>query len=324
MMVINRKNWLLAIPLALVAALMLSACATNNATAEPTQEGTAMAPTAEGGMTAEPTAEGNMTQEPTAEGNMTAEPTAEGEMAETPMAGEALPYVQTTTLIGSQVADSAGDNVGEISDVLANMDGTVEYIMLNTTSMSGGDQQYVLLPWSSFEYHGNEEMDTESSMSGPLVYTGSMSDIESAPVVDHMAFEGAGLVINAADNGVDAQYDGLIQLSYLDDWSMSGYDFVNDSGDSLGNIQDSVIDASQGKVIYAVADVGNFLGTGSNPIAIPWDRLSFNTDSNQITLSASKEELAGAPLFDTTDWGQPGMPAASWDAPIQSYWTGMS
>jgi sporulation protein YlmC with PRC-barrel domain len=302
-MVIKRKNWLLAVPFALAAALMLSACAGNNATAEPTQEGTAMAPTAESGMAAEPT--------------------AEGEMGETPMGGAALPYVQTSTLIGSQVADSAGDNVGEISDVLANMDGTVEYIMLSTTSMSGSDQQYVLLPWSSFEYHGNEEMGTESSMSGPLVYTGSMSDLESAPMADQMAFEGAGLVINAADSGIDAQYDGLVQLSYFGDWSMSGYDFVNDTGDNLGNLQDAVIDASQGKVIYAAADVGNFLGTGANVIAIPWDRLSFNTGNNQVVLPATKDQLASAPLFDTSDWGQPGMPAASWGDTIQSYWSGI-
>jgi sporulation protein YlmC with PRC-barrel domain len=72
---------------------------------------------------------------------------------------------------------------------------------------------------------------------------------------------------------------------------------VNSQGETIGEINDLVIDKQ--RVVYAIIEVGGFLGMGENLVAVPYDSLTLNDTGDKITLSgASKEELQKLPKFE--------------------------
>ena len=71
----------------------------------------------------------------------------------------------------------------------------------------------------------------------------------------------------------------------------------NEQGETIGEINDIIIDKQ--KVIYAIIEVGGFLGMGENLIAVPYDSLTLNDAGDKITLpGATKEELQKLPKFE--------------------------
>lgn len=84
--------------------------------------------------------------------------------------------------------------------------------------------------------------------------------------------------------------------------SISGTDVKNIGGDSLGSIQDLMINTKTGKIAYAVLSYGGFLGIGDKYFAIPWS--SFDTDrtDEELVLNVSNEKLKNAPGFDKDNW----------------------
>ena len=67
-----------------------------------------------------------------------------------------------------------------------------------------------------------------------------------------------------------------------------GANLTNDKNESIGKIDDIIIDNN--RVMYAVLQVGGFLGLGSRLVAVPYD--SLRIDSKKVELpGASKDEL---------------------------------
>ena len=52
-------------------------------------------------------------------------------------------------------------------------------------------------------------------------------------------------------------------------------------------------------MVYAIIEVGGFLGMGENLIAVPYDSLTLNDTGEKISLpGATKEELKKLPKFE--------------------------
>lgn len=64
----------------------------------------------------------------------------------------------------------------------------------------------------------------------------------------------------------------------------------NDKGESVGAIDDIIIDKQ--RVLYAILEVGGFLGIGGHLVAVPYESLTLNATGKEITLSgASKDQI---------------------------------
>lgn len=70
-----------------------------------------------------------------------------------------------------------------------------------------------------------------------------------------------------------------------------GMDVKNDQGDSLGEINNLVIDPS-GKVTYVVLGTGGLAGLGEKTYAVPWDRVQISPDRDHIVLNVSQDQLS--------------------------------
>lgn len=76
---------------------------------------------------------------------------------------------------------------------------------------------------------------------------------------------------------------------------------TNMKNESIGRIEEIMIDSVSGNVAYAVLSFGGFLGFGDKYFAIPWERLTVYAD-DVFRLDISKEVLEESPGFDKNDW----------------------
>jgi hypothetical protein len=100
--------------------------------------------------------------------------------------------------------------------------------------------------------------------------------------------------------------------------TLTGDGVRNAAEESLGRIEELMIDLEAGKIAYAVLSVGGFLGMGNKLFAVPWEAFSLDTDKHEFVLNVDKESLKKAPGFDKDNW--PDMTDRTWGAGIFDYY----
>lgn len=100
--------------------------------------------------------------------------------------------------------------------------------------------------------------------------------------------------------------------------TLTGDKARNAAGDDLGKIEEIVIDLDSGRVAYAVLAAGGFLGMGDKFFAIPWDRLTVDTDAKEVVIDVDNEMLEKAPGFDKDNW--PNVHDNAWIADLYRYY----
>ncbi len=88
-------------------------------------------------------------------------------------------------------------------------------------------------------------------------------------------------------------------ISAKDD--VKGTKVYSPAGDDLGHIDDVMIDAASGKVVYGVLQFGGFLGIGSDYHPIPFGKLRYDTAKGGYVTDLTKAQLEGAPAY-ADDW----------------------
>lgn len=82
-----------------------------------------------------------------------------------------------------------------------------------------------------------------------------------------------------------------------------GASVKNTQGESLGKIDELVIDPHDAKIKAAVVSVGGVLGIGAKSVAIPWDKVEMGsgTDRDTVVVAMGKEELEQAPGWQKSE-----------------------
>ena len=74
-------------------------------------------------------------------------------------------------------------------------------------------------------------------------------------------------------------------------------------GESVGKIDELVIDPHDARIKAAIVSVGGVLGLGAKSVAIPWDRMTMGTGANRDTIivAMGKDELERAPGWQKSE-----------------------
>src|SRR5271169_5617663 len=83
----------------------------------------------------------------------------------------------------------------------------------------------------------------------------------------------------------------------------------NAAGESLGKIEDLMIDLDSGRIAFAVLSFGGFLKMGNKLFAIPWDALKLDSAKKGFILNVEKSRLESATGFDKDNWPNMADPA---------------
>jgi len=100
--------------------------------------------------------------------------------------------------------------------------------------------------------------------------------------------------------------------------SLQGDSVVNTLGESLGKIEDIMIDVRSGQIAYAVLSFGGIMGIGDKLFAVPWQALTLDADRECFVLDVEQERLKNAPGFDKDHW--PAMADPTFASDIYSYY----
>lgn len=85
--------------------------------------------------------------------------------------------------------------------------------------------------------------------------------------------------------------------------SISGMTVINAKAETVGTIEDLMIDLDTGDTLYAVLSVDTgFLNLGSKYFAVPLEEFEVRPTEREATLHVEKERLEKSPGFDKDHW----------------------
>ena len=107
-----------------------------------------------------------------------------------------------------------------------------------------------------------------------------------------------------------SQFDAKTSGSTVRVSQLIGLNIQNSQGQSVGEINDLVIDSITGKVCYAAVTYGGFLGVGDKLFAVPFEAFTVRRNPDDpkdnydyvMVLDVSTQQLEGAQGFDQDHW----------------------
>ena len=91
------------------------------------------------------------------------------------------------------------------------------------------------------------------------------------------------------------------------DW-VTGTTVRSPDGESIGNVNDLILDGETGELTAAILSVGGFLGIGAKQIAVDWSELQIDYDANEISMALTREQADAAPEYVFREQEQPPAP----------------
>ena len=77
-----------------------------------------------------------------------------------------------------------------------------------------------------------------------------------------------------------------------------GTTVYNTAGDSIGEIEDVILEKTANDIMFAVVGFGGFLGIGEKYHALPWSVLDYDPERGGYVVPFTKEQLKAAPAYD--------------------------
>lgn len=98
---------------------------------------------------------------------------------------------------------------------------------------------------------------------------------------------------------------GYVQMAS----KLIGASVTNLQGETLGHVQNFMVELSDGRILAVIVSSGGYLGMDGELSAVPPTAIRFNDHHDTLTLDTSKERLASSPHFKSGQWpdfSQPG------------------
>jgi len=99
---------------------------------------------------------------------------------------------------------------------------------------------------------------------------------------------------------------------------VEGTSIYSGKGESLGSVEDVMIDKVSGRIAYAIAGFGGFLGIGNRHYPLPWDKLKYDTRMGGYVVDLDRRVLEGAPSYSDAEvagWQDP-----AWGRRVYDYY----
>jgi hypothetical protein len=141
----------------------------------------------------------------------------------------------------------------------------------------------------------------------------------TSEAVTDTAAAGAGAATGAAATGDSAQMmgvQGVAAQQYVRASTLLDYDFENLNGEVSGDLEDLLIDLSNGRVLFASIEYGGVLDLGDKDIVVPLNAFTIG-EEGELVLNIDEAQLENYPDVGN-DW--PDLNDPAWDDDVNTYW----
>jgi sporulation protein YlmC with PRC-barrel domain len=249
-------------------------------------------------------------------------------------------WQKATDLKGKKVTNAAGEDLGQIEDVVADANsGRILYGVLSFGGLLGMGDKLFAIPWPSMRLSGdrkafvlNVEKDRLTNAPGFAKDRWPNFADEQFGTTTYKYYDQTPYWLSQT-GGVQLAADssGGTPDNYRDRWNLRATAWQKTSDlcgkkvrstqtDDVGKLSDLAIDPDSGRVLYGILSFRDKL------FAIPWNALSLNSDAQHFVLSADKEQLTDTVSFSKDNW--PNLVDRRWATEtyvyygIQPYWDG--
>ncbi len=116
--------------------------------------------------------------------------------------------------------------------------------------------------------------------------------------------------------GVVGADEGYMMLAT----ALLGRNVVSMNDENLGDVDDFLIDLTNGNVPFALITHGGFLGIGRNQAAVPLSAFSLGLEENNLVLNLTEDQFETFPDVDIDNNWPVGLDTG-WDADLRNFWT---
>lgn len=227
--------------------------------------------------------------------------------------------VRASTLLDFNVSNLAGENIGEIADILLDVQtGNILFVTLEYgTSFTIGDSA-VPAPLRALNWGGENHLIltvAEERLAALPEVGANWPDIVDATwedeIVDFWVNEGIDPGFAAADTQMVMNISGLIGYTLIE---------AGLGAESAIEIDDMLVNLSQGYAPYAIVDYGGLLN--DNLVAVPFDAFDVTVEGGRVgfALTVDLDTLQSAPLIERASFEEVGLFSADFDDEITNYW----
>lgn len=208
------------------------------------------------------------------------------------------PDMRVSQLIGANVRNAQGDNLGDIQELMIDMhSGQVRYAVLSFGGVLGMGDKLFAYPISAFGVDRG---------SGTWVLNLPRERLSESPGFDRDRYPQLGdrswwqRIDQAFRNGNErpaAEVQRLVRASKLID-----QDIELANGDDVGEVEDLVMNMQDREVKYVVMEFDRVWNMNDRLVALPMDAFRQARDDDDLVVDRSREQLQAAPAFDRNQW----------------------
>lgn len=232
-------------------------------------------------------------------------------------------HFKVDRLVGTDIKNRDGNDIGTVDDVVLDRNGRVAAIIVRTGGLMGIGASTVALSWDQVDLSRDQDDPEKYRLRAAM----TQEQLENLPEFD----DDAPRIAQARDQRDQPrqaqqrqeqrdqprqaqqrqeQRDeqrrqaktqlGAEQLK-LD--RVVGMDIKNEAGDTIGTIDDLVLERD-GRIASAIVTTGGaILGIGAKTVVVPWNRLDLTRDQDdpskyRVRTSLTEDELENLPEFD--------------------------
>jgi sporulation protein YlmC with PRC-barrel domain len=204
--------------------------------------------------------------------------------------------VRSSKLIGTEVKNVQGENLGEIKDLVIDLgDSRVHYAVLSFGGVAGVGDKLFAYPITTFK---------PSAEGDKLVLSVSKDRLKNAPGFDKDKWP------DWADNRYRGEVDKYFQAKSAKSGErmvrasqLIGKNVDDSKGANAGEIEDIIVTTTDGRIPYLVLDFDKSWSPDDKLLPLPLAAFAFPTDKDKkVVLNVEKEKLDMARGFDEKSW----------------------
>jgi sporulation protein YlmC with PRC-barrel domain len=250
-------------------------------------------------------------------------------------------WQKATDLMGKKVANAAGEDLGQIKDIVVDpSSGRILYGVLSFGGLLGLGDKLFAIPWPSvrladdgkaFVLHIEKDRlknadgfakDRWPDFADEQFATATYAYYDQTPYWRSEAGRDVQLAADSRSGARDSYRHrwNLRTTAWQKTSDLCGKKVRSVQTDDIGKLSDLAIDPDTGRILYGILSFRGKL------FAIPWSALSLNSEAKHFVLNTDKERLTDAVSFSNDQW--PNLVEPQWAADtythynVEPFWDG--